>query len=45
MRASLLGKDNLEFANYLLKIGEGEEGEELDGETWIHPQCLHIGWF
>ena len=35
MRASLLGKDNLEFANYLLKIGEGEEGEELDGETWI----------
>ena len=35
MRARLLGGDNLEFANYLLKIGEGQEGEEVDGETWI----------
>ena len=35
MRARLLSGDNLEFANYLLKIGEGQEGEEVDGETWI----------
>ena len=35
MRARLLGEDNLEFANYLLKIGEGKEGEKVDGETWI----------
>ena len=39
MRAKLLGGGDLEFAKYLLRVGEGKEGEEVDGEMWIQiPQ-------